>query len=399
MYKLYLSALVLGICMNMGTLKAQQKLGTDTREATRTVNIPVEACRISWAESYKLEEENLVFKNKTALRFSVRAAHSIEEQDIELYINGERFEGELVKHIANPLKADQTKKIKVIKNIDLKFDLSNKYCGEEVSAQIKIKKEGALKGESPEILLRYKCKAKLHLVTIGVKSNLSYTEKDAQDFKKAFLAENNSKLYGVDGLYLDEIDTYHVDGEVKKSDVENAIRHIQNNSKKGDIIILYVSSHGYIGVEGEHRIQMSDFRVDTENPNVAKNSSIEYKRDILEELDGALGHKVVFLDLCRGTQVRSGLAYPESKKITTFWPTQPNHVSVEVSSRKHGAFTAALLDGIGGKADVNEDNAISLSEICSYLKEATPEISKEASIIQKPDCTIAPQQDFIFYKY
>lgn len=52
-----------------------------------------------------------------------------------------------------------------------------------------------------------------------------------------------------------------------------------------------------------------------------------------------------------------------------------NEVSKEDDNLKHGVFTYYLLEGLKGKADLDEDGLISVSEIFSYLSRTVPKAS------------------------
>jgi hypothetical protein len=60
--------------------------------------------------------------------------------------------------------------------------------------------------------------------------------------------------------------------------------------------------------------------------------------------------------------------------------------SVENAAWGHGAFTKALLDGMGGAADYEKDDLLHLSELTTYVQRTVPKLTNnnQHPTIHKP---------------
>ena len=76
----------------------------------------------------------------------------------------------------------------------------------------------------------------------------------------------------------------------------------------------------------------------------------------------------------------------EESGVVVMAASTGREVSVELPDRKHGAFTFALIEGLNGKADLNGDEAVYLTELDAYLTDRVKELTKgtQHPTTQKP---------------
>ena len=109
-------------------------------------------------------------------------------------------------------------------------------------------------------------------------------------------------------------------------------------------------------------------------------------QDEIERAMGALaGKAILFLDTCHANAVASGGVASRSpvdmnsiinefarteNGVVTFASSQGRETSEESAAWGHGAFTEALIEGLGeGKADLTHKGAITVSELDYYVVE------------------------------
>lgn len=234
----------------------------------------------------------------------------------------------------------------------------------------------------------------LHIISIGPKLNLNYTENDAKDFADLFKNQGGSK-----GNYLFssvEVNNLLIGKDAKATAIANAIRSLElninhGNIAKDDAIILFISSHGSINETGELIIQGQDF-----NPNNPEFTSIKYKQ-IIEWLNKIPCKKIVFLDACHSgqggktdinainTQIHK---WNKASGVSVLSSSKGSQISYEDPAWQNGAFTEAIVQGLKyGKADghqrklakrkdkyILKDGIITLNELYNWIADYVPEI-------------------------
>jgi hypothetical protein len=222
-------------------------------------------------------------------------------------------------------------------------------------------------------------KPNLYVLSIGVKSNLQYTVNDANDFTDIFSGQG-----GRDGNHLfNAIQIEKLLGEdataeaMKKKIIDLKIKMETGNISKNDLIILYVSTHGFIGADQDLRLEGNDYEARYKDI-----TSISYKKDVLARLDEIPCKKVIFIDACH-----SGGAKADAANITdalTKFKEIPIGLSVITSSQEseqsyeddkweNGAFTEAIVKGlVNGEADANENKIITLKELYEFISKEVP---------------------------
>jgi len=217
----------------------------------------------------------------------------------------------------------------------------------------------------------------LYLLSIGTLTNLEYTSKDAEDFSKIYQNQNEDlgifRNINIDLLNGIDATTSEIKGRIE----ELKIKRQEGIIKDKDLIILFMSSHGFIH-NGKLRIQGDDY-----DSSRKRTTSIEFKRDLMDILDEINCKKLVFIDACHsgaGEKFNVADLNYEIEKLnqiasgtTTFVSSQGDELSYEDSSWKNGAFTEAILQGLKeGKADADSNFIVTVNELSDFLKMQVP---------------------------
>ena len=237
---------------------------------------------------------------------------------------------------------------------------------------------------SKPLLIKYDpLRPNLHLLAIGPQLDLDYTEKDARDF--AALFDHQSKTAGA-RLFNSVEKTILTGNSAKTLDIAHAITQLGVKIKTGnigqnDLVVLFISSHGFISDSGDFRLQGNDF-----SRNNVNFTSLSYKNDLLPVLNQLPCKKVVFIDACHsGPQGVKDNSFNrklneairqinlQKEGLAVITSSRENEQSYEDDQWKNGAFTEAIISGLkNGKADHNGNRIITVNELYNYIGEEVP---------------------------
>jgi WD40 repeat protein len=263
-----------------------------------------------------------------------------------------------------------------------------------------------------EVVSEMFSKPDLYVVAIGVSDfkdasyNLTYAAKDANDL--ADVCKVNNASYGnVNVLKL-------TDKDAVKENLPQ-IRQFLKQTKPDDEVIAFVASHGLLDDSLNYYIALHD--VDFERPSL-KGLSYDKLEGLLDGIDAR--KKILFMDACHSGEVdkeetvvmasaattegeiknrgfksvkkkKEGIGLFDSFELmqVLFADIRKGSGTVVISSAsgtefafespewKNGVFTYALLEGLKtGKADINTDNSIKVSELRDYVIDKVVELTK-----------------------
>jgi WD40 repeat protein len=253
-----------------------------------------------------------------------------------------------------------------------------------------IARAGTLVGEAAKVRLVYAgaaptdaaslLKPKLYAVTIGVSDyadpelRLGYAADDARGF-----AEVLEKQKG--GLYGDvEVKTL-VDGQATRTNVVEALEWLERQVTSRDFGVVLIAGHGVTDEKQRYWF----LPVDASMQHLR--TSAVSQDDIQRTMGALAGKAILFLDTCHANQAvasASGVAgrgpvdmntiinefASTENGVVTFASSQGRETSQESAAWGHGAFTKALIEGLGdGKADLLHNGMITVSELDAYIAE------------------------------
>lgn len=245
--------------------------------------------------------------------------------------------------------------------------------------------------ESDILHIRYSSSKKpnLHVVAIGTQTNLTYTVQDAIDFAKLFEGQmSGNSMYenvAVELLTKSKANTQEIRKTINRLISKMSTSEINPN----DLVILFISTHGFISQDGDFRLQGDDFSSDA-----AEATSVSFETDVMRVLRRLNCKKLIFLDACHsggafdsrmGAKASSADVeraieqYNEFRSGTAILASsQGNELSYEDIKWKNGAFTEAILRGLGSaEADTSpKDNKITVNELSKYIEKSVPDMVK-----------------------
>lgn len=322
---------------------------------------------VEWLEP-KWQKEPLLHEGfHLSIKVKIQAAHSLTKN--EVYI--------LFQRVAK------------IKPIDAKLKLlSNKTY--EYSATLYFKKAGnylvQIFAEDGRNLIKSQAltvnfepfRPNLHILSIGPRTTLDYAENDAQDFLNIFATQTTAE----GGMIYKSVNANIITSN--KATARNIYAEIEKLRQKAlsgqigrkDIVILFISSHGFLDKNGQLRLQGDDF-----DPLVETVTSVSFK-EILETLKSIFCKKIIFIDACQSAGSKSQLLDVQFEELNR----EISGLSAMVSSRadeasyedirwRNGAFTEAIIEGLkGGKADSDGNSLITVDELWEYIKNRVPRL-------------------------
>lgn len=171
----------------------------------------------------------------------------------------------------------------------------------------------------------------------GEENDLHQTTKDAKRF--AELMESQTKDI-----------TLLTGRNVNYANVMEKLRAICNRAQANDRIIFFYSGHGAPG-------------------GLCAYDRLLPHKDVVELLaTSAAKEKYCFIDACFAGTLHNGEwdgRVPEG--VAYFLSCRPDEISIELPTVGAGIFTQALLKGMRGKADKNNDKQITVEELFRYM--------------------------------
>jgi hypothetical protein len=230
-------------------------------------------------------------------------------------------------------------------------------------------------------------KPTLYVLSIGTNPpDLSYTQKDAEDFAKLYETQGG---LGSKTLFEKVVVKKLIGAKAEASMIRAELDDLNVKGQTGyinqrDIIIVYISTHGLI-YKDELYLQGDDYETQK-----VYSTAIRYK-DVTDILSEIPCKKLVFLDACHsGAAGKADLnrILFEVKRLnntkagfTTIVSSSKDETSYEHNAWQNGAFTEVLIKGLqNGYADSNGDKIITTNELFAYLEKNVPKIvSQEIS--------------------
>jgi WD40 repeat protein len=253
-----------------------------------------------------------------------------------------------------------------------------KYSTSE-TASVRVVKTGAQQAAADG----YTIKPKLYILSIGVskytkhpENNLRFAAKDAVDFAAAMNAQKGK-------LYRDVTAKVLTDAQATRENVVDGLQWLKRSATQHDVAMIFMSSHGD-NSSGQYYFIPSDF----EKARLESTSVLfTYIKDAVASIPGKV---IVFMDTChagdvlgkRGTKaiapnidgIVNELVSAENGAVV-FTSSTGRQQSLEDAKWNNGAFTRALVDGLGGKADLTGKGRVTINMLDVYLSERVKELT------------------------
>lgn len=228
-------------------------------------------------------------------------------------------------------------------------------------------------GEEPKLTL--------YVLAIGISAyrekrvRLQYPAKDAADFVKLAQAQQGG-LYEKVIIYQRDLR----DAEATKDAVLDGLDWIRKTvDNSNDVAMVFLAGHGIRTPDQHYRFLPYDYDPD----RVERTTVSDYElRDYLTKIGGK---KLFFFDTCYsgdvlGEGARSVGSLPDVDKfanelkaaengVVVFASSTGNQVSLENRVWGNGAFTKAVVEGLGGKAARPKSRVVRIADLESYVSQ------------------------------
>ena len=189
---------------------------------------------------------------------------------------------------------------------------------------------------------------------------------------------------------------------VKRVDVIKGLEWLHKGSAEGDINLLFLAGHGTTVDQDFYYLAADSDPDDIHATGVSKD-------DILRAINKRKGAMVVMLDACYSGASADGLGRVDmnmlanqlgdkSLGVLLYASSRGRQVSFEKREWGHGAFTRALLDGLGGAADRDKIGYVDTEELSFYVRRRVMDMTKgrQEPVRVKPDA--APEMKIVLLK-
>jgi WD40 repeat protein len=237
-------------------------------------------------------------------------------------------------------------------------------------------------------------KSKLYVLAVGVGTyekpafKLDLPAKDARDVAASWKAQ-------MDGLYRDVEVKLLTDAQATKNGILAGLEWLERETTEKDVAVLYFSGHGMKDPRSGDYLFLP-YEADLE----ARRTTLLPDSDVRSVLSTIPGKVLLFLDTCHSgnllgtaktrdaadlTGLLNELASAENG-VVVFSASTGRQQAIESPDWKNGAFTRALLEALAGKADLDGDHSLYVTEIESYLDKRVKELTRglQTPVVAKP---------------
>jgi uncharacterized caspase-like protein len=213
----------------------------------------------------------------------------------------------------------------------------------------------------------------LYLLAVGVgryarpELRLGFPAKDARDLVETFRAQAGQAFGDVHALAL-------LDEEASSASIAQGFKWLRDSAGRDDVAVLFLAGHGVADDAGGFR-----FLGHEADPSRLAETTIPYAtmRGILGD---AQAQVLLFIDACHAgaterpstrapfdvDQVVNDLASAE-RGVIVFASSTGDQLSAESAAWGNGAFTKALVEGLGGRADLFGDGDVTVTTLDAFI--------------------------------
>jgi len=179
---------------------------------------------------------------------------------------------------------------------------------------------------------------------------------------------------GRGGLYREVQVKLLADHDATRDAVLDGLDWLRTQTTAEDVAVLFMAGHGTNDPTGRFYFLPYDTEVKRLRSTAVAGSEVK------DALSATPGRVVAFLDTCHSGSVLGGnfrglpdidgltneLSSAESGLIV-FASSTGRELSRELPEQKNGAFTAALLEGLSGKADTEHTGAVTIEDLNFFV--------------------------------
>lgn len=327
-----------------------------------------------------------VSSEKVALRYRVRTPADAPVTQVRVRVNGQPVQTARSLGVVDEEAAEAVREVQVaIPKADSEIQVfAENRNGVSVAALTRVKWAGARE----EFII----KPKLYVLAIGVSDyanpgyRLQLAAKDARDFAQAMSAQKGR-------LYRDVEVKLLTDKEAHRDDILDGLDWLRRQVTAKDVGMLFLAGHGTHDPDGIY--YYLPVNADAER---LRRTSVVFS-EIRNTLSNLAGKSVFFVDTCHSGDVLGGgrralsdisgvineLASAENG-VVVFSSSTGRQFSLEDAKWGNGAFTKALVEGLGGRADIQGSGRITHKSLDFYISERVKELTggRQTPVTQAP---------------
>ena len=224
-------------------------------------------------------------------------------------------------------------------------------------------------------------KPKLYLLSVGVSQyadaslKLGFAAKDAQDFAVAVEQQRGR-------LYRDVLTKVLADEDATKDNILDGLDWIERETTTKDVAMIFLAGHGVNDRSGLYYFLPVDVEIKR-----LKRTGLVFS-DIKNTIAALAGKTILFSDTCHSGNImgtRRGVAdinavvnefTSAENGAVVFASSTGRQYALEDKAWNNGAFTKALVEGLGGGADYKGTGRITINMLDLYLSERVKELTK-----------------------
>jgi hypothetical protein len=225
-------------------------------------------------------------------------------------------------------------------------------------------------------------KPKLYILAVGISQyqdkglTLQFASKDAMDFTR--IMEKQKGL-----LYSDVVIKLLTDSKANKLSILDGLEWIQKETTSRDVSMIFFAGHGLNDNSGNFFYLPVEAEIER-----LRTTCVNYV-DIKQTVASIAGKVILFMDACHSGDVMGStrraiidingvvneLSSAENGAIV-FTSSTGRQYSLEDIAWNNGAFTKALVEGLGGKADLFNRKNISIKTLDAFITQRVKELTK-----------------------
>ena len=184
-----------------------------------------------------------------------------------------------------------------------------------------------------------------------------------------------------------------------RSNIMQALRQFRS-AGRDDTSLLFLSAHGISDTRGNYYMLPRDARphevaaVVNGKDTSGKAPSLIGWRTLFEALSNAAGRRLLVVDTCHAKQAvgtfdaRSLKKRSASSHFPLLLSSNSEELAQDYPTARHGLFTYAVLRGLRGEADADQDRAVSLAELVAYVPQLVAALQDRRLGVQTPQFVV-----------
>jgi hypothetical protein len=312
-------------------------------------------------------------KSNVSIQYTVRAPAGEKISEVEVYLDDQKISSRGFIPVAVS-SADAKQLDLVLPRRGVKVTLVAR-SGDKASEprSVRLTWDGITSDPKPQ--------PRLLALLIGVSAynqralRLEYAHQDALNLNAALKTQEGKAFLKVETKVLIDADS---------ASIRKGFDWLNETAHEGDLTLILLSGHG---TTRNNTFFFLPAEADPANLSATAISGHE----IVGTAQGLPGGKLLLIDACRAggglTPIGMTKVPVDMNKLANdmgqpvgaifFGSSSVGEYSYEDSRLKAGAFTAALIEGLSGKADFNDDGKIETDELGVWLRRRVPQLTEE----------------------